>query len=607
MRTGRQSITLLTCALIIPALLALSTVVNVRAQEAQEPPPSPAVEAAEPAPPSAPAAQPGPPATTVPTEPGGEPEPGDVEVPPRAAPSPRPPDRQPETPAPREPAAAEPRDETEIPALAEVMPEETADPAGAEESGAPPEGSTTTVDEASRATSRRIAHERRTEAIQQSLELLATAPEELSPHQKAAMIGQISQGALVELSALREEMVQARLDLQRLESYLSQIIADRHQVPRMVRTGQIPALGASARWDELQERSLELQEAIDSAFEERLRLLEDIPRAESDLEQVRELRDALSATLDPELREVLSDAQEYLQQRLEASQELLALQNRQAAAATEAYDEISHYLEELGAAIITARQRGLLARSPDHVSPETFINLADDLARLPELPKQIVAGYYESGRPPINMTAWALRLVATIAMLAALVATWLRLPGWLLSVFCADTSHRESAWGEREVQLLVPVARAVLVAAVTSASLLIWGVHGEWTAAAMLVVGTWAMYFGLMTTLRQLLAPRYEQYRIVPVSTETARLIFRLARGLALWSAAILPIIWGLSALEYRHQDVLVLLSVIHVCGLAVIAAAMIYRAGGPQALVAGGETTGTRTWRRALAATAPA
>jgi hypothetical protein len=67
MRTGRQSITLLTCALIIPALLALSTVVNVRAQEAQEPPPSPAVEAAEPAPPSAPAAQPGPPATTVPT------------------------------------------------------------------------------------------------------------------------------------------------------------------------------------------------------------------------------------------------------------------------------------------------------------------------------------------------------------------------------------------------------------------------------------------------------------------------------------------------------------------------------------------------------------
>ncbi|MFW6437788.1 MAG: mechanosensitive ion channel domain-containing protein [Armatimonadota bacterium] len=457
-------------------------------------------------------------------------------------------------------------------------------------------------EEADAAVARQAARQRRTEAISQSIERLGAADaDEMSATQKAALVGQIAQGARVELGALREETAGARLTLERVQQMARDIKHDRQTVPRQVRTGQIPSLGASNRWDDLQETNAELQDIIDEAFSERLRLLTDIPEAEDALEQVHSLRTSSAQAFDPSLQSVLQDAEGYLEQRLTAMRGLLDLYNQQAAIATDAYDESSQYTEELSAAMVAARERGLLARSDAGLSLSTFRAIASSVAEMPSLGEAVISGYRENARPAHTMVGYTLRLAATALLLIALLVIWAKLPGWLTSVFTADRNNgpeHDAEGGEdiqelrqrRHAELVLPVARAALLAAVAAVGLQVWGLPQEWALAALSVLGTWAGYFALLAVMRQLLAPRHAELRVVPIDTEAAAAVYRLLRALALWSAIMLPIIWVLSVLEYQHEDVLVLLSVVHVVGLAIIAGWMIYATGGPARFMQGTE-----------------
>ncbi|MFP4250238.1 MAG: mechanosensitive ion channel domain-containing protein [Armatimonadota bacterium] len=514
-------------------------------------------------------------------------------------------------------AADASEDEVEEPA----EPTETADeePTPSPSTSSPSRTTRSASDaEATAAATRQDVRERRSEAISQSIsQLSAEDVGEMSPMQKAALVGQIAQGARVELGALREETAEARLTLERLQQMAEEIARDRRVVPRQVRTGQIPGLGASNRWDALQETNAELQELIDRAFTERLRLLSDIPEAEDALDQVANLRMTSGESFDESVRQVLEDAEGYLGERLEAMQTLLELYNQQAAIATDAYDESSMYAEELSAAMVAARHRGLLARSDAGLSLDTFRAIGASLAGLPKLGDAVTSGYREEGRPPQTMLTYVLRLVGSALLLAALVLLWTKLPAWLASVFETDRNEPprpDTDGGEglqdlrqrRYVELLTPVARAAILAALAAVALRLWGLPPEWITATLAVLGTWAGYFALVAVLRELLAPRHAELRIVPIGSQAASAAYRLLRALALWSAIILPIIWALSGLEYQAEDVLVLLSVLHVVGLAIIAGWLIYAEGGPGEFIDGAEAIAADPLRRVAAIAVP-
>jgi small-conductance mechanosensitive channel len=125
--------------------------------------------------------------------------------------------------------------------------------------------------------------------------------------------------------------------------------------------------------------------------------------------------------------------------------------------------------------------------------------------------------------------------------------------------------------------------------------------------AAFALLGAWAAYFAILALLRQLFAPRDARFRILPLRTETARNLFALVRALALWSAIVLPAIWGLAILGYEREDALVLLSVVHVCGLAVLATGVVYVRGGPHEFLLVAETTEGAPLRRWAALAVPA
>lgn len=467
------------------------------------------------------------------------------------------------------------------------------------------------------ATHRRAVRDRRTQAIEQSIERLrAEDAEELSETQRAALIGQIAQGARVDIGSLREETAEARLTLESLQQMARQIREDRRTVPHQVRTGQIPSLGASNRWDALQETNQELQDTIDRAFSERLRLLLAIPNAEDALEEVRSLQRSSGQSFDASSRSVLNDAERYLKERLKAMQDLLAVYNEQAAVATDAYEQSSQYTEELSAAMVAARGRGLLARSETGISWETFKAIGASISRLPELASRIAPSYEEQGTPPETMTGYLLRLTASGLLLAGLILLWAKLPGWLLAA--SDSGNGEeppNADGgddlralrdRRQAELITPVARAAALAAIAAVALQLWGLPQEWIMAALAVLGTWAGYFAFVAVVRQLLAPRHVDLRIVPIDDSAAGALFRLLRALALWTTIMLPIIWALSVLEYEHEDVLVLLSVVHVVGLAVLAGWIIYAQGGPAEFVEGAEDGTDRPLRRVATAAVP-
>lgn len=314
----------------------------------------------------------------------------------------------------------------------------------------------------------------------------------------------------------------------------------------------------------------------------------------------------------------MEDAEGFLRQRLEAMQELLDLYNEQASVATDAYDESSQYAEELSAAIVAARGRGLLARSDAGISLETFTAIARELAALPEIGGTIRRSYYELGRPALTMFSFIVRLIGSAVLVGALVLLWLRLPGWLLLAFVGgdgrEGSDREVA-GEaslaelrdrRHAEMVTPVARAATLAAVAAIGLAVWGLPQEWISATLAVLGTWAAYFALVAIMRQILAPHHEQLRAVRIDTDAAAALYRLLRALALWSAILLPVIWALSALNYERQDILVLLSVVHVVAFAIIAGWMIYGAGGPSEFMDAAEGHASRPLRHATTAAVP-
>lgn len=460
---------------------------------------------------------------------------------------------------------------------------------------------------------------RRGLAISESIQRLKQSSiDQLSEPQKVALVGQVAQGAQVDLGALRAEMANARLKLQQLRSTAAQIKHDRDTVPRQVRTGQMSTLGASNRWDQLQEQNSELQTAIDNAFAQRLELLNEIPQAQEDLKQARSLLDSSGRAFDDAQRQQLSEAIDYLGQRRDAMQELLSVYNEQAAVATAAYEDSSKFTEELSAAIVAARKRGLLARSDAGISPETFHEIGSGALSLSNLGSAIASGYRDAGRPAQSMTGYVLRLVGSALLLAGLVVVWLKLPGWLISAFDSSKSAAPQPGtdggedlatmrGRREAELLTPVARAALLAAVAAVGLQLWGLPQEWVMAALAVLGTWAAYFAIVAVMRQLLAPRHEELRVVPIDTDAATALYRLLRALALWSAIILPIIWALSVLGYEQQDVLVLLSVTHVVALAIIAGWIIYAAGGPSEFVEGAKGRSAAPIRRVATVAVPA
>ena len=252
----------------------------------------------------------------------------------------------------------------------------------------------------------------------------------MSRDQQLALLEQIAQATLVELSAMRDELAAAQLEAERLQRVLDNLTRDRKDIPPAVSTGRIPTFGAKERWNRLSETVEELEIGIDEAFGVRVQLLGMIPGLKRDLEAARALSAVPEMGADAALLELLRDAAGKLQQRVEMSEKLVEAYRQQTAVAVEAYDVASRYSAELSQAIVDGRRRGLQARVPGPASLTTLGGLWTDLGRLAELPGAIVETYRLEGTPPATGAAMVLRATAALLLIWIAVYAWRRVPDW---------------------------------------------------------------------------------------------------------------------------------------------------------------------------------
>ena len=161
-------------------------------------------------------------------------------------------------------------------------------------------------------------------------------------------------------------------------------------------------------------------------------------------------------------------------------------------------------------------------------------------------------------------------------------------------------------WAGRFRQLATPVLRAVLVCAALPVFLLLAGIPEAWLYAAVTFAGCWMGYVALLAVLRELLAPTNARFRVLHLGPEATVNVFALLRQLLLYSAALLSVRWSLSVLGYARTEVLLLISVAHVTGLALIALFTVYRGGGTGAFVPQWEGSAVGMLRRATALVFP-
>lgn len=252
----------------------------------------------------------------------------------------------------------------------------------------------------------------------------------MSRDQQLALLEQIAQATLVELSAMRDELATAQLEAERLQRLLEDLTRDRKDIPPAVSTGRIPTFGAKERWNRLSETVEELEIGIDETFGVRVQLLGMIPGLKRDLEAARALSRAPEFGTDAALLELLHDAADKLQQRVEMSEKLVEAYRQQTAVAVDAYDVASRYSAELSQAIVDGSRRGLQARVPGPLSPATLVGLLEDLGRLTELPAALIETYRLEGNAPPTGVEAALRATAALLLVWIAVYAWRRAPDW---------------------------------------------------------------------------------------------------------------------------------------------------------------------------------
>ncbi len=161
-------------------------------------------------------------------------------------------------------------------------------------------------------------------------------------------------------------------------------------------------------------------------------------------------------------------------------------------------------------------------------------------------------------------------------------------------------------WAGRFRQLATPVLRAVLVCIALPVLLLLAGIPEAWLYAAVTFAACWMGYVALLSVLRELLAPTNPRFRVLHLGPEATVNAFMLFRRLLLYSAVLLSARWSLAVVGYERTEVLLLLSVAHVAGLAVIALFSVYRGGGTGAFVPQWEGSAVGMLRRAAAVLFP-
>ncbi len=150
----------------------------------------------------------------------------------------------------------------------------------------------------------------------------------------------------------------------------------------------------------------------------------------------------------------------------------------------------------------------------------------------------------------------------------------------------ADQKPTKAEWAGRIRDLGTPVLRALIVCTALSLLLLLAGIPENWLYAALTFAACWAAYITLLAVLRELLAPTNARFRVIQLGPEATVNVFLLARRLLLYSALLLPVQWSLAIVGYERTEVLLLLSVAHVTGLAFVALFTVYRAGGTSAFI---------------------
>jgi small-conductance mechanosensitive channel len=159
---------------------------------------------------------------------------------------------------------------------------------------------------------------------------------------------------------------------------------------------------------------------------------------------------------------------------------------------------------------------------------------------------------------------------------------------------------------ERARELGTPVVRALIVCAALLALLVLAGMPETWTYGVVTFAGCWVAYVALLAVLREFLAPSNPSFRVIHLGPEVTVNVYTLLRRLILFSAILLPVQWSLAILGYERSEVLLLLSVVHVAGLAIIALLTVYGKGGTAAFVPKWQTRAFAMLRRVVSVVFP-
>jgi len=256
----------------------------------------------------------------------------------------------------------------------------------------------------------------------------------MSAEDQAILVDQIAQAAIVELSAMRDELASAQLDSENLQTLLDQLERDRREIPPAVSAGRIPTFGARERWNRLAETIEDLEVSLDEAFSARINLLSKMPELKADLKTAQTLLGDTDSGLAPSLRQLLEDAADKLQERIDMCDELSEAYRQEVAVAVEAYDVASRYSAELSEAMVEGRSRGLEARVPGRLSLHTARALAEDIGKLPAVAPQLATTYCDQGNCPQTILATSLRILAVVLLIWLAVHGWKQTPGWIYTI-----------------------------------------------------------------------------------------------------------------------------------------------------------------------------
>ncbi len=422
----------------------------------------------------------------------------------------------------------------------------------------------------------------RNASVRRSLRAIGETGEEgpRTQDERLAAAHTLINNARMQLATLRTELSRTEDERDTVIRHGKELRSQVSRLPSMMRRGRLPLIYAVNARTRAEETVAEMNDIFDRSMTRRSELSEALAEYAEDARALQTFSRDLRAQA---LSKSLASARQVLQDRRDTVEKLVAVLDEIIAEAVSVSETSARVSIELTTTIRATRSRRLLTRTAEPLNTEAFILIADELSGLRERSAQGVVAVSEGVRSARKLPA-TLTSVLLLALFAVLWYAASRLTARLSQ--SVEKAMSATSRATRAVSLLVPAGRALLLMALVSGLVRAWGLPEAWSASAVMVLAFWVAYYLLTYTLRELLAPKQPQFRILKVRDEVAVNLYAVVSSLALYTAILSPVIFLLNGLDQRPTETVRALQIIYGMGVLLIGVWMTRRSGGLMALL---------------------